>query len=770
MLITRRWELLREGSFGLPHRKSFLQDAGAKDLSDPDSLPRKSSMKFRIPAGPAATSLLLAGLLLGTGACRRAKNDANEVKEAPSVVASELESNGLANLPGAVYHSQANSPIHWQPWTKETLDRAKDANRLVFGVIAMPQQPGFQSVLETLAKDPELVRSINGTYVPVLIDGDASREVGLLTADLCAEIRRGLQLPLFVWMSPEGNPVAWIPAGRSSAGTIAELFNQSHTIVSRMWKEDSGYVMKNSALDNDARRGRIAQRKNQKVMSSQPGEDTVRGLRQLASFYDPHSRTFDEAGGLFPSGAIDLLSTAAVHPSLTPEVRSRCMETVRELMVDLLPSAMFDPLDGGVFSSRRGTSWALPAFHRDCGSQARAAVSLIHAYRATGNKLALDRALQTLAYAEKAFRTPEGLYAVGLADESEATAWLWSVEDIEKALSPEDAAWWITATGMKNLGNLPSESDPLREFFRANSMGLTSSLDEIAKSQGSTAEAFAPRFEAARAALLKVREGRIGQVAKDTNSHAGSTFRMVSAYAAAFGVTGDEKYRTAAAELLDKARTAFADGPGLRLFSREAPASLGEGRAFLYGLALQAALDLSDITSDEKWLSWSEDLATTAAERFTAADFLKECPDDAKLIDLPVTDLVMLFDDSTAGLVSFAECRLAERGRPLVKSFSELATPMPVYAVDRPILHTDLMQATLARHFPVTIVVGQGISPELKLATERLPMRMFQRRPAKPGDNVPPGSVMVTIGDSGPHVISTAQALQEVLLPSPVKS
>lgn len=727
-------------------------------------------MKFRKPAGPAVTLLLLAGLILGTGACRKPRNDAAEAKPTPAVVARELESNGLGTLPGAVYHSQAGSPIHWQPWTKETLARAKDANRLVFGVIAMPQQPGFQGVLESLAKDAELVRSINSTYVPVLIDGDASREVGLLTADLCAEIRRGLQLPLFVWMSPDGNPVAWIPVGKSSAANVADLFNQSHTIVSRMWKEDSGYVMKNSSLDNGSRRDRLSQRKNQKVMSSQPGEDAVRGLRQLASFYDPHSRTFDEAGGLFPSGAIELMATAAVHPSLSPEVRSRCMETVRELMVDLLPSAMFDPLDGGVFSSRRGNSWALPAFHRDCGSQARAAVALIHAYRATGNKLALERALQAIAYAEKTFQTPEGLYAVGLADESEANAWLWSLEDVEKALSPEDAAWWIKATGIKNMGNLPSESDPMREFFRANSLGMSVSLEEIATAQGSTVEAFSPRYEAARAALLKVREGRIGQVAKDTNSHAASTFRMVSAYAAAFGVTGDDKYRTAAAELLEKAKAAFTSGPGLRLFSREAPASLGEGRAFLYGLALQAALDLSDITSDEKWLSWSEDLATTAAERFTATDFLKECPDDAKLIDLPVTDLVMLFDDSTAGLVSFAECRLAERGRPLVKSFSELATPLPVYAVDRPILHTDLIQATLARHFPVTIVIGQGISPELKLAAERLPMRMFQRRPAKPGDNVPPGSVMVVIGDGGPHVISTAQALQEVLLPSPGKS
>ena len=103
---------------------------------------------------------------------------------------------------------------------------------------------------------------------------------------------------------------------------------------------------------------------------------------------------------------------------------------------------------------------------------------------------------------------------------------------------------------------------------------------------------------------------------------------------------------------------------------------------------------MAAITSDEQWLVWAEDLATTAAELFTGNGFLKECPDDAKLIDLPVTDLVMLFDDSTAGLVSSAESRLSELGRPLVRNFIELATPMPVYAVDRPMLHTDLLLAT----------------------------------------------------------------------------
>lgn len=726
-------------------------------------------MNFRIPSVSTAGAMLVCGLMLGTSACRKKGGDPRERSGSQAILATELHANSLASLPGAVYHSQANSPIHWQPWTKASMSRAKAANRLVFGVIAMPQLPGFQTVLEALAKDAALVATINKDYVPVLIDGDASREMGLLTGDLCAEIKRGLQLPLFVWMTPDGNPVAWIPVTPSSSVKVAELFNQSHSIVSRMWTDDSEYVAKNSALDNAARRERISRRKNSSVLSEQPAQDVLRALRQLASFYDPDSRTFDEAGGLFPSGTIELLAAAAIQPGLPAELRSRCMETTRELLVDLLPSAMFDPLEGGIFSSRRGNSWAFPAFSRDCVSQARAIVALCSAYRATGDSRVLEKAQGLASFAEKSFMTTDGLFALGMTNDSDTTAWFWSVEDIEKELPPADAAWWIKATGMKGLGNLPSEVDPRREFFRCNSLGIGKSLAQLAADQGQSLEVFSPRFDATRKKLLEARNTRLGTLVRDDCSHAGASFRMVSAYAALFGVTGEVKFREKAVELLGKSRTAFSDGPKLHLFAMAAPASVEAGRAFLYGLAIQAALDVSDITSDAKWQDWTEDLATTAAELFTGSGFLKECPDDAKIIDLPVTDLVMLFDDSTSGLISFAECRLAERGRSLVTTFSELATPLSTYAVDRPILHTDLLQATLAREFKVTIVVGDGVSPEMKLAIERLPIRMIQRRIAKLADAVPAAAVKVVLTNGETRLVSSPEALQEAVLPSPLK-
>ncbi len=687
-----------------------------------------------------------------------------------------LESNNLKDLPGAVYQSQVDSPIHWQPWTKETMDAAKRSWRLVFCVIALPQQPEYLGVLKRLSSDPDVVSMINRDYVPVLVDGDASREMGILTADLCAEIRRPLQLPLLLWMTSEGNPVAWLPAsGWDGESTVVSMFSQSHSMVYKTWEDDlkmmaresrPSYVMNNSALDNATRRERLESRKVTSSMSEQPAVDVLRSLRQLASLYDPYTHSFDETGGLFPASSLEAMAMTSMRPGLPDELKVRCVETTRALLDDLLPSAMFDPLDGGVFSSRRGTDWELPSFIRDCSTQARVAVALMKASRATGNKRALDQGLALLDFAGKEFVTADGLFSIGLSRAPEAKQWMWTVEEVEKILGSQDAPWWLKATRMKGLGNLPSESDPRREFFRSNSIGWKQTPAEIAMGLGMTPEEFAPRFEAAKSKLRAVREARIGASAKDSTARIVPTLRMVSAYAEAYSATGDEAWRKKAVDLLGKAKAAFSNGPHLRNFATAQPPTIGEGRAFVYGLALQAALDVHAITLDEPWLDWSEDLATTAAEMFTGNGFLKECPDDARMIDLPVTDLVMLFDDSTAGLVSSAECRLSVLGRPLVASFSELAMPLPSYTVDRPVLHTDLLQATVMRHYRTTVLLGKDLPDALRNTVLQLPPRSVIRRPAKADEAVPAGAVKVLLPDDQSRIITTPHGLREAVLPS----
>ncbi|MBM3863341.1 MAG: DUF255 domain-containing protein [Verrucomicrobia bacterium] len=712
---------------------------------------------------PAMAALLL---LPGTACRKRTRSAEMPVIEVPTL-RRELMSNRVGDLPGLVYNSQAESPIRWQPWEARTFEMAKEAKRLSLAVVVMPQQPQFRQVLDILANDTATRDFIHEHYVPVLVDADASREIGLLTADLCTEIRQPLQLPMLLWMTHEGNPVAWIPVPLGDPLKMLNDVRQYHTMVSQIWTENPEYVVENSRRDNEVRRERMRRRKAGKIMSSKPDADSLDALRRLTSLYDPFTRRLDEAGGLFPAGALELLAVASQRPGLPEVLRARCLETTRQLLRDVTTSAMFDPLDGGVFTSRVGGSWRLPTYGRDCGMQARVVVALLEAYRATGDPLSLERALDVIGFAETAYLTSCGLFAIGSNPEVSTEAWMWNVEQIRELLPAEEAEWWIRVAEMKDLGNIPPEVDPARRYFRVNSMALPLPLAELARGRGQTLEACRQALRSCRSNLLEARDRRFGSQLRDETPHAGASLRMVSAYAAAYTATGDDQWKQKAAGLMQRCIDTFAaDLRRIQVLAGEGPDTLVAARAFIHALAIQSALDVAAVTGEELWRLKAEDMATITAELFTGDGFLKEYPDSAALMDLPVTDLVMLFDDSTAGLVSFAESRLAEIGRLLVSSFSDLATPLPVYALERPILHTDLLLATLVRHFRVSVIWSADAPGGLREAVARLPLRMVQRRPANSGDSLPAGTVMVLLPDGKSTLVATPEELvKAVALP-----
>jgi uncharacterized protein YyaL (SSP411 family) len=727
--------------------------------------PRRMTVAIQLMKPHPPVSLAIALLAFVTlPACRKPPEPPPPVVVVRKELPENLLRNNLDGLPGSVHTLGAASPIHWQPWTRETLQYARAAERMIFAMVVMPQANGFEESLEAIGTDPAIVEILNTSYMPVLIDGDAAREIALLTADLSMEIDKNVNMPFFLWMSPDANPVGFIPAPWTTAASLRETFRSSHVLIWEIWKDSPQYVVDNSALDNEPRRARIDRRRLSNIGSKDPAGDTARALRQLSSLYDPFTRTLHEVGGLFPTGAVDLLAASVMQPGLPVEVRDHSAETLGMVLEDLMGSPMFDPLDGGMFSARRGNSWLLPSFQRNSVAQSRAAVALFRAHQATGNALALERALGLLAFCEANYRTEEGMFAIGLNPSHDPQHWLWSIEDVEQILGPDEAKWWVEYTGMKPLGNIPYELDPKRAFFRRNSLANKQTTAEFAATLGISESAFRRKLDSARMRLLAAREERVGKTPSDGNAHAGASFRMVSAYAAAYTATGDEAWRDKAVELLTRCRESFSSGVRLKIFIGDAPESIGAARAFHYALAIQAVLDVIDITGKAEWFHWCDDLATVMAELFTDGNFLKEASTESTIIDLPATDLIMLFDDSSVGLLNFAECRLAAQGRPMVRDLVELAGTLPASAVRFPVQHTDLLSAFLSRTRPVTVVWNEATSPELLTAVRRLPLRMIHRREATSADPLPTGGVLLIAGDGKTLPLTTADELANAIL------
>jgi hypothetical protein len=102
----------------------------------------------------------------------------------------------------------------------------------------------------------------------------------------------------------------------------------------------------------------------------------------------------------------------------------------------------------------------------------------------------------------------------------------------------------------------------------------------------------------------------------------------------------------------------------------------------------------------------------------------------------------------------------------LVQVFSELATPLPTYTLDRPILHTDLLLATVARHYKVAVLLAPDAPAELRAAVQRLQPRIIHRRVAA-ADQVPPASAKVVLPDGTSIVVDSPSTLATAILPAP---
>jgi uncharacterized protein len=671
-------------------------------------------------------TVLFFGLLFIAGCGEEKKEEDVQMGEyRKGVEGGDLIKNRLAGLQGALYRSQEGSKIHWHAWGQEAFEIAKRENRLIVALVLMPQHQDYVRFLEEIESSKTVVREFNENYLPVLVDAGVFREWVPHSANLNAESDRPLKFPMLVWMTAEVNPIAWVSMDRSNTDQgVESLFLSSHSMVLNIWQEDSAYVTNNSRLDQKNRRERMDETRNRRELSGEPAVAAVQALRQLGSQYDVTSRSFDEAGGLFPVGSIELMSYGARFEGLPAGVSIRAKEVMEYLIEDLMVSPMFDPLDGGVFSARLGNTWDMPTFYRNCDMQARVISSLVDGYEVTGRDKILEYAKGVMRFAENGYRTEDGVFGNGVVAISREEDWLWKIEDVRSVLSNEEAEVWIMATGMTEVGNIPVEVDTARKYIKSNCFRNTMDAEAIAEKTGKELVKVRGLLESSREKLLEERGKRIGKREERIDSEAACSFRMVSAYAALYRATGDGDYLDKAVKTLSKAREVFVSGLSLRVYGSGGNEEAERARAFVYGLAIQAAMDVAAITHDEIWLSWADDLMTTVGENFILDGRIQECEIKNNLLGLTVTDDLMFFEESTEGLFSLLLARMDGLGHKVVSEFADLRSGLPVSAVTIPIMHTDVIHGHLLRGYADRIAFSSPIPDEMMKLLKRVPPKL----------------------------------------------
>jgi uncharacterized protein YyaL (SSP411 family) len=256
---------------------------------------------------------------------------------------------------------------------------------------------------------------------------------------------------------------------------------------------------------------------------------------------------------------------------------------------------MYDQIGGGFARYSVDPYWLVPHFEKMLYDNALLARAYLHGWQVTGDPLFRRVAEETLDWALREMRAPEGGFFSALDADSEGVEgkfYVWSVDELRAALAGEpDADEAIAWFGATDRGNFEGANIPVR------GPGIPERLDEW------------------RERLYGVRSERVWPGLDDKRLTSWNAL-MISALAEAGAVFERPDYLDAATRAADFVLGSLRDEDGRLL--RTWKDGRGRLNAYLedHAFLLEALLTLYESSFDPRWFAEARALADTTIERF----------------------------------------------------------------------------------------------------------------------------------------------------------
>jgi hypothetical protein len=257
--------------------------------------------------------------------------------------------------------------------------------------------------------------------------------------------------------------------------------------------------------------------------------------------------------------------------------------------------------------------WHVPHYEKMLYDQAQLAMTYLDGWQLSGEAKFREVAegifrylLETLRDAGGAFHAAEdadSLPAADATEKREGAFWTWTSEEITELLSPEDAALFCAAYGVRDSGNARPESDPHGELAGQNTLFRAVTDAQLATKHALPENEIRARLAAERATLEKARARRPPPHRDD---------KIVTAWnGLAIGALAR------GARVLDRPDLAQAAGDAARFLQRELwdgtrlfrsyRARRGDAAGFPadYACLISGLIDLHAIAPDDGWLNWA---------------------------------------------------------------------------------------------------------------------------------------------------------------------
>jgi uncharacterized protein YyaL (SSP411 family) len=497
----------------------------------------------------------------------------------------------LSSSPYLLQH--AHNPVNWYPWGDEAFEAAKRLGRPVLLSVGYSTCHWCHVMEEESFEDEEIARVMNESYIAIKVDREERPDVDAIYMSGVQALTGSGGWPMTVWLTPDRKPFyggTYFPARDGDRGArtgFLTLLRRLRAIVD----EQPDRVAQSAAALAESIRQRLA---------PPAGGDGLPGDEVLRSAAAPYRERYDAThGGI--QGAPKFPSSLPIRFLLRHHRRTgdrKSLEMAALTLEKMAAGGMYDQAGGGFHRYSTDARWLVPHFEKMLYDNALLTIAYLEGYQATGREDFARVAREILRYVERDMTSPQGgFYSATDADSlapgghrEEGYFFTWTPAEIEAALGKDRARVVSSYYGVTARGNFEGRSilhvprplaDVAREL-RLDPVRLRAILDK------------------ARESLYRDRAKRPPPL-RDEKILTAWNGLMISAYARAALVLGDERYAGIASRAADFVLGHLRHN-GRLLRSHKDGRAHHNGYLDDYAFLTAGLLDLFEATGERRWL------------------------------------------------------------------------------------------------------------------------------------------------------------------------
>jgi uncharacterized protein YyaL (SSP411 family) len=511
-------------------------------------------------------------------------------------------SNALAAETSPYLLQHADNPVDWLPWGPVALERAREQDKPLLVSIGYSSCHWCHVMERESFEDERTAALMNESFVCVKVDREERPDVDALYMEAVQSMTGRGGWPLNVFLTPEQLPfyggTYFPPEPRHGMPAWTQVLQA----IGEAWSERRQEIRAGGEDLRERLSGGAGLKPSSESIDVGALDVAVARLRE----------SFDQINGGFggaPSHAPKFPPASVIEFLLCRDERDMALQTLRAMA----SGGIHDQVGGGFARYSVDATWTVPHFEKMLYDNALLARAYLHGWQASDEEPLLEVCRDTLDWALREMRGPEGGFYSALDADSEGVEgrfYVWTVGELRDALGKEaDAAIaWFGATEQGNFVDGTGGSQLPQPGWNV--------LEDRGPRPDEAAQA------RIRSRLLEMRERRVRPGLDDKRLTSWNALMIVALAetGAALQGAGGDRYLEAAVACADfiLRDLHIPDGRLLRTYN-DSQAKLDaylEDHAFL----LEALLALFEATCEERWLTAATALADTLIARFADSE------------------------------------------------------------------------------------------------------------------------------------------------------